>query len=336
MRLLFIPLFLFSAQAFSQTCDGQTLLTASYPLNCDTLSITQNVDLSNIATPIIINVQNNVFINATIKLSGSKGNLLPGSSSQAGGAGGPGGSPGGGVFFQEGTDAPEPQGGRKGDSDASAGCGDGAGGGGFYTVGKKGTPCTSSAGVPSEGGDSFDLTNIESNLRGGFGGGGGGGTEDPIPAGGGGGGAIYIHSQGTITLAVTGAIYADGASGANSTNKNGGGGGGSGGVIILQGNILDIQGTLSAIGGSGGSSFYNGNGGAGSSGLIRLKTPQGDQDIIGFKAPQKGADLHSSISCGVVGENKKENENFLLQVLIPMFALMLINFKKKLPFLVSR
>lgn len=335
MRFFFLPLLFLSAEAFSQTCDGQTLLTASYPLNCDSLSINQDVDLSGIATPIIINVQNDVLIKASIKLSGSKGSLL--SNDGTGGSGGPGASAGGGVFFLEGTDAPDaPHGGLKGGFDASAGCGDGASGGGFYTTGKKGTPCTSSTQAPTLGGDAFDLANIETSLRGGFGGGAGGGTEIPIPTGGGGGGAIYINSQGKITLTTTGAIHANGAQGANSNNKNGGGGGGSGGVIILQGSILDIQGTLSAMGGSGGTSSYKGNAGAGSAGLIRLKTPEGDKDIIGFKAPNRGADLHSNISCGTISENKKEDGNFLLQVLIPMFALMLINFRKRFQFLTSK
>lgn len=335
MRFFFIPLLFLSTNALSQSCDGQTLLTASYPLNCDSLSITQDVDLSSITTPIIINVQNDVLIKAAIKLSGAKGSLL--SADGIGGAGGPGASAGGGVFFLEGTDAPDaPYGGLKGGFDASATCGDGASGGGFYTTGKKGNPCTSSTQPSVNGGNAFDLTNIESNLRGGFGGGAGGGTEIPIPTGGGGGGSIYIQSQGKITLAVTGAIHANGAQGANSNNKNGGAGGGSGGVIILQADILDIQGTLSAVGGSGGSSAYKGIAGAGSAGLIRLKTPEGDKDIVGFKAPNKGADLHSNISCGTIAENKKENGNFLLQVLIPMFALMLVNFRKKFQFRVSK
>ena len=335
MRFYFLPLFLFSTQVFSQSCDGQTLLTASYPLNCDSLTISQDVDLTNITSPIIINVQNDVLIKASIKLSGSQGSLL--SVDGSGGAGGPGASAGGGAFFLEGTDAPEvPYGGLKGGYDVGAGCGDGASGGGLYVSGKDGTPCTSSTQPASAGGDAFDLTNIESSLRGGFGGGAGGGTEIPIPSGGGGGGAIYINSLAKITVTTSGAIYANGAQGANSNNKNGGGGGGSGGVIILQGNILDIWGTLSATGGGGGTSSYRGSGGAGSAGLIRLKTPQGDQDIIGLKTPHQGADLHSNISCGMIQENKKENQNFLLQVLIPMFSLMLLNFKKRFPFLASK
>lgn len=330
MRFLFLSLFVLSAQAFAQTCNESMLLTASYPLNCDSLSVVGNIDLSAQTSPIIINVQNDVVIKAQIKLSGGNGGLL--SSNGTGASGGPGASAGGGVEFFDAADAPGSSGGKVGGFDGlNTSCGDGGSGGGLVNVGRPGTSCPSST-LTNIGGDTLDLSQIETTLRGGFGGGAGGGPNLPFAAGGGGGGAIYIISQGKITVTKTGSIIANGGNGANSTNVNGAGGGGSGGVIILEGSELDIQGTLSALGGKGGSAPNKGHGGAGSAGLIRLKSSEASKDIIGLKAPAKGADLNSSISCASVKENEKENTQFLFQILIPLFLMIALgNIRKKNP-----
>ena len=310
------------------------LLTASYPLNCDSLSVAGNIDLSAQTSPIVINVQNDVVIKAQIKLSGGNGELLSASGTNIpGGIGGPGATPGGGIDEFDGPEnAPEASGGKAGGFDGfNTSCGDGGSGGGLVNAGRQGTPCPSST-LTNIGGDAFDLSLIETTLRGGFGGGAGGGPNLLFAAGGGGGGAIYIIAQGKITITKTGSIIANGGNGANSTNVNGAGGGGSGGVIILEGSELDIQGTLSAIGGKGGTAPNNGHGGAGSAGLIRLKNSEGTKDIIGFKAANKGVDLNSSISCGSIKENKKENAHFLFQILIPLSLMIVIgNIRKKYP-----
>jgi hypothetical protein len=237
MRFLFLPLLILSAQAFAQTCNESMLLTASYPLNCDSLSVAGNIDLSSRTSPIVINVQNDVVIKAQIKLSGGNGGLLPYSPVDTfGGAAGPGAGAGGGIEFYEAANAEDfPNGGSRGGFDTSTSCGDGAGGGGFYNPGGQGTPCTDPTLIGAEGGIPFDLTNIETTLRGGFGGGAGHGPDYPIAAGGGGGGAIYIISQGKITIMKTGSIIANGGNGANSSNVNGAGGGGSGGGLTSSG-----------------------------------------------------------------------------------------------------
>jgi hypothetical protein len=111
-------------------------------------------------------------------------------------------------------------------------------------------------------------------LIGGSGGGGGaaGGTFGGS-GGGGGGGAILIASSGTV--AITGAVVANGASSgaAAGVGSGGTGGGGSGGAIRIVATAISGNGTITATGSpaGGNSADSNINGGAGGAGRIRLE-----------------------------------------------------------------
>lgn len=96
--------------------------------------------------------------------------------------------------------------------------------------------------------------------------------------GGSGGGAIFISAQ-SLVLNLDSLISSNGQSGQNGTsNYTNGGGGGSGGSIILQtGEIIIIEGRVSAKGGDGGNRFYKFGqntyaGGAGGGGRIFINS----------------------------------------------------------------
>lgn len=314
-----LPLFFFSLSVQAQVCTEATLLSASYPLNCESLNISSPVNLSSISSAIEIDVTGDVMISSSITLNGYSGLALS-VDTNPGAAGGPGGFPGGGRQFNEAVDAPGVSAGEKGTDDPTAGCTDGGAGGGFVEAGKNGFLCTNSNNTPSLGGIIFDYSNIENSLQGGFGGGtGGGNSGTPIFGGGGGGGALFISAGGKITVTSQASITAHGGNGANANNNNGAGGAGSGGVIILAAAQLDVRGALSALGGKGGTAISKGHGGDGSPGLIRLKTASGTQDFIGSK-PQIKIDelkLNSAISCGAIKENK-ESSHLFLQIITPL------------------
>lgn len=104
-------------------------------------------------------------------------------------------------------------------------------------------------------------------LRGGSGGGGGGDVDGAGGGGGAGGGALRIFSS--TSIAVTGAITANGGTGGTEPVSNvRGGGGGSGGSIHLIAPAITGSGTLSAVGGGHG----NGVSFVASRGRIRLDT----------------------------------------------------------------
>ena len=164
----------------------------------------------------------------------------------------------------------------------------GGAGGGFGGVGQS-TPSitiySAANGIPSTalgaigGGNTF--VSLTDQLRGGSAGGAGAGYQ-PTPgynfggpaAPGLGGGAIELGAVGLVSI--SGAIYADGGSGqGGSFQRTSGGGGGSGGGILINGHEVDLSGTISAVGGSGGIGtigvgIYNSDGGTGGGGIIEV------------------------------------------------------------------
>lgn len=148
----------------------------------------------------------------------------------------------------------------------------GAGGGGGY--GSTGVPGAGS--YNGAGGNPYGSADLSQIFLGAGGGGGAWGTN---PYGGGrnsiqgressgqGGGIAFIFGR-TISDV---SIFADGASGGDSTGGFGGygGGGGAGGSIKLTGETITLD-TLQAVGGAGGNGFL-GNGGTGGVGRIRIE-----------------------------------------------------------------
>jgi hypothetical protein len=132
-------------------------------------------------------------------------------------------------------------------------------------------------------------------LLGGSGGGGGGNRPPRVPtftqdssggSGGGGGGALLIRSSGTVTVASSALIDADGGTGGigvlmtgSGPGPSSGAGGGSGGAVKIQADsISEIQGTITAVGGAGGaggSTSTDLRGGAGGNGRIRFEDSDG-------------------------------------------------------------
>jgi hypothetical protein len=128
----------------------------------------------------------------------------------------------------------------------SGGAGGGAGGS-FGSAG--GTGGRGSAG--SIAGGTAGLTANPGFLRGGCRGQAGGNASGSGGRGGNSGGAIYLVSDGTLTI--SGEIDASGEGGRGGTGKAGGGGGGSGGMIVLHGQTSTmISGSIWANGGGGG------------------------------------------------------------------------------------
>jgi len=131
----------------------------------------------------------------------------------------------------------------------------GGGGGGFGGAGGAGGTNGTLAGGA---GGNQTFYSYGSTLIGGSRGGNSGGGGGP----GGGGGAIEVNALQTLTIGVSGAIYATGGNGLY-------GGGGSGGEIVVAGSSVLNYGTLDADGGMGapgnlvGQSKYPGNGGGG-------------------------------------------------------------------------
>jgi hypothetical protein len=193
-------------------------------------------------TPVTILATGDVMINGAISVNGSNGaNYRPA------GAGGPGGFDGGigGWYSSNGYRGLGPGG---GDGSSSSG----QSYGGVFTYGNDGQ-------LP---------------MMGGSGGGGGGGVSSYTGgSGGGGGGAILIAASGTIT--VNGPITAIGGKGYDVPWINGccypspGGSGGSGGGIRLIATNIAGNGTISAVGGTGGTG--NPTGVNGGDGRIRLE-----------------------------------------------------------------
>jgi hypothetical protein len=135
-------------------------------------------------------------------------------------------------------------GGGRGSADSEA---LGGGGGGFFARGGRG----GNAGVASGGAGGLDYGDrLLKPLRGGSGGGHGGGRATTSGRGGGGGGAVQISARGKVRIA--GAIRVGGGGGQTGAANDGGGGGGSGGAILIEANTIAITGALVANGGGGG------------------------------------------------------------------------------------
>ncbi len=124
------------------------------------------------------------------------------------------------------------------------GVGDGGGGGGGATAGGSGGSSASGASTGLGGSACDNPTTIP--LRGGNGG--GAGAQSISNAGGGGGGAIALVAMESITI--TGTVGTPGGGGV-AGNGNGGGGGGGGGALFLEAPTVIISGAVTANGGSG-------------------------------------------------------------------------------------
>lgn len=192
------------------------------------------------------------------------------------GAGGRGGSSGGGDGGN--GKAPPPV----YPSYPCGGGGGGGGGGGYGGKGSKGGDGTeNNHGVGGKGGDKRgDINGYSIDMGSGGGGGGGGGatwvSSSPIPGdgveGGNGGGSVSLISN---SIVVDGSITCDGGKGGDGGfgvfqyaggssyfgGAGGGGGGGSGGGVLMIGDTIGINGTISASGGSGGNGGAGGDGG---------------------------------------------------------------------------
>ena len=139
------------------------------------------------------------------------------------------------------------------------GGGGGGAGGSFGGAGAAGGAGTS-GGIA--GGMAAPAAGAVTTLRGGCEGGDGGDSSNGDIGGGGtggdGGGALYVATQGVLTI--QGTINASGAGGAGATNsKSGGGGAGSGGMIVLAAHSLMMpsSGVVIADGGGGGGGSSN-------------------------------------------------------------------------------
>lgn len=111
------------------------------------------------------------------------------------------------------------------------------------------------------------------------GGGSGAGAITGNTNGGGGGGSMAIYAKGTITLAGSGIINANGANAVNldAANTQGSGGGGGGLVVLLSKGAMSLAGTINARGGNGSDAIWvsgsqRSGGGGGGGGVVLLAT----------------------------------------------------------------
>ncbi len=227
------------------------------------------------SAPLRIRVQGDASILGTIDLRGQAGSNLDGDTSQApaGGAAGPGGGTGGnGGSTASGTAGTSADSGNLGSGKGGSnnlGTGAGGGGAGHDTGGAAGA----GVGAGAAGGNYGDI--MLSTLLGGSGGGGGGASSNSSGAGaGGGGGALSLEVGGDLHIFAAGQGRADGGAGggpANGALQGGGGGGGSGGgLLFLSGGIFQNDGSILALGGSGGAVTLGGAGGNGQAGRTRI------------------------------------------------------------------
>ncbi|MGC1185337.1 MAG: Ig-like domain repeat protein [Candidatus Dormiibacterota bacterium] len=183
------------------------------------------------------------------------------SETPGGSPGGPGGGNGGEGGYDSGAvpaGAPATSGGGYPGLNSFSG----AGGGAFGGIGAAGgydlTGATGLGGQPTYG-------DLLTELEGGSGGGGGPEGGD----GGGGGGAIEVQSlTGSLSIAATGQLTADGGNGA--CGGTGESGGGSGGGILLEAHSYSNDGLVTADGGQGRGGYYGGGGGGGGGRIVVL------------------------------------------------------------------
>ena len=317
MRWIALTVF-FSTYSLAQTIDTGTgtdglctEATISEPgtYNCLTLTIdsplTVSKDTTTIPTPpnlpLVIKVQGDVTINASLSVSGESSSFS--TTSTTGNTGGPGAGDGGAYTFGS-NDAEDSAvgGGKRGINGACAG---GGGGGSFSSLGIDGTACPSGSAGGSKGLVTYDP--FTSTFRGGYGGGSGGeGTPVSGGGGGGGGGALHIMAGGNVVINAN--LSARGGNGGSAgAGQNGGpGGGGSGGVIWIQtlGQITN-NGTIDVSGGSGGTSPQGTRGGNGGNGVFKLEDADGVIAGTGSGTSASSSKLTSSISCGSLTMNDR-------------------------------
>jgi len=339
MRLFLFISLLFSSASYAQICDGNSLRGAFTTINCASLTIDANTDLSNEPGPILVEVTGEVRINKNVILNGGHGQSL--TSDNPGGSPGPGAGMGGGYdsfggFNTDGFDGFTSNGKTP---NSSGTCGNGGSGAGMARAGEDGRVCNSPNEPKANGGQAatteFDPITF-SPFRGGFGGGAGAySSVIEFGSGGGGGGALHIKSiTGDIFIARGVTISARGGNGGSAASTGGGGGGGSGGAIWLEaliGNITN-QGIIDTRGGKGGGSSSGGIGGKGSDGFIRISDISGTINQIGFiNAPGANTQkLSSDISCGTLS-SKEEKKNLVFQMGLGFgIALLLLNLFKTL------
>lgn len=309
-------------------CDFQGSLPAR-TYQCLSLTINTSTTFTG-SDPVIIRVQGEATINATVAVNGSDGiNGTTQSSADttiSGGTPGSGGFSGGG-FQIAGLVATSNNGNDNGNGAGVAGGAaltfnavtddGGGGGGGSYGEPTQGQAGAAGAGddIPGSGGaagsfntaDDQDTFDTSANLIGGSGGGAGGAGDNQsgffFPGtGGGGGGVIQISAGGNLSIGISGKIEANGGNGGNGFQAGAGGGGGSGGTIFLQsGEDIIIDGAIEAIGGNGGNGGQDGaganaEGGDGGDGRIRLD--DGDGAITGAGSVTPSARLDNS-SAGI-------------------------------------
>lgn len=136
--------------------------------------------------------------------------------------------------------------GNGGNGTASGGCESGGGGGGFGSPGARGGACGGQSGDAGVANGGETLVPLRGGCR-------GGNVTPTNTPGGAGGGAVQLTVAGTLT--VNGRIGAPGRGGAGApSGDNGGGGAGSGGGVLLEADVLQLQGNarITANGGGGG------------------------------------------------------------------------------------
>ena len=226
---------------------------------------------------------------------GGAGGGRPGPTAGAGGGGGgrAGGSGGARASLAGGDGGSEPgrsMGGVGAPSNVGRG---GESGRGVYSGGDGGSAVLSlcGGGGGSIGAAAIDDRAMSDTFFPGSGGGGGSGYGDssasvPGSGGGGGGGALRLSSPVSITLAITGGLFARGGDGGGTTrDSGGGGGGGSGGAIYLAAPSLDLGGEIDVRGGQGGDGFSSADGGDGGLGRIRMSVLTEECSITGLVSP---------------------------------------------------
>ncbi len=92
------------------------------------------------------------------------------------------------------------------------------------------------------------------------------------------GGAIYMIAGTSVTVEASGVVLADGGGGGGALANEGGGGGASGGLIGFDSLVVDIEGTVSAVGGGGGG---GGGDNSGDNGGNAMGMPHGVGSIPG-------------------------------------------------------
>lgn len=276
--------------AFSPTASTAIQVPASGVFNFSTITIPAGVTVTFVRnqanTPVVMLASGSVSIAGVIDVSGKPSpSVIFGQAGDlsAGGEGGPGGFSGGRGGLAEsarrGGAGLGPGGGASGDGLTSGQVHQGGGGAGYGTAGTNGSPGGSSGIGGSTYGSNFVIP-----LVGGSGGGGGSGALQgdgtPGSGGGGGGGAILISSSTSITVAISGRIFAKGGN-AGSVGGNysvvqqysSGGGGGSGGAIrLVAPSIVLDQGALLDVAGGGAGNGPGASGGNGGKGRVSVET----------------------------------------------------------------